>query len=61
MLTIKQAAVRHLDEPQLLPDLFPSLKITSEHLVQLPVVKSFKDLSNLFAFPDFSILSNPIR
>lgn len=26
MLTIKQAAVRHLDEPQLLPDLFPSLK-----------------------------------
>jgi carbonic anhydrase len=40
-------------------NLFPSLKITSEHLVQLPVVKSFKDLSNLFAFPDFSILSNP--
>ena len=26
MLTIKQAAVRHLDEPQLLPDIFPSLK-----------------------------------
>jgi len=26
VLTIKQAAVRHLDEPQLLPDLFPSLK-----------------------------------
>ena len=26
MLTIKQAAVRHLEEPQLLPDLFPSLK-----------------------------------
>ena len=40
-------------------NLFPALKITSEHLVQLPVVKSFKDLSNLFAFPDFSILSNP--
>lgn len=26
MLTIKQAARRHLDEPQLLPDLFPSLQ-----------------------------------
>jgi len=26
VLTIKQAAVQHLNEPQLLPDLFPSLK-----------------------------------
>lgn len=36
----------------------PSLKISSEHLVQIPVIKSFGEFSTLFVFPDFSFLSN---
>ncbi len=37
----------------------PTFKISSEHLVQIPIVKSFNDFSSLFTFPDFSFLSNP--
>jgi carbonic anhydrase len=38
---------------------FPSLKISSEHLVQIPVLKSISEISTLVTFPDFSFLSNP--
>lgn len=36
-----------------------NLKVSSIHLVQLPVPKSFDDFIGFFSFPDFSILSNP--
>lgn len=37
----------------------PSLVVTSEHLVQLPVVKSFAEFNAILSFPDFSFLNNP--
>lgn len=36
-----------------------NLKVTSIHLVQLPVPKSFNDFIGFFSFPDFSFLNNP--
>ncbi len=36
-----------------------NLKVSSIHLVQLPVPKSLTDFIGFFSFPDFSILSNP--
>lgn len=35
------------------------LKVSSIHLVQLPVPKSLNDFVGFFSFPDFSFLSNP--
>ena len=35
-----------------------SLAITSEHLVSLPVPKTFEELKNIFVTPDFSAISN---
>jgi len=35
-----------------------SLAIKEEHLVQIPVVGSFAEFSNLFVFPDFSQIAN---
>jgi carbonic anhydrase len=37
---------------------FPQWALTSEHLVQLPVVNSMETLKNLVTFPDFSALKN---
>lgn len=37
---------------------FPEWALTSEHLVQLPVVNSMETLKNLVTFPDFSALKN---
>ena len=37
----------------------PSFEISYEHLVQIPVIKSFGEFSTLFVFPDFNFLSNP--
>ena len=34
------------------------LEISSKHLVQLPVLKSFSEISNVLFFPDFSALGN---
>jgi carbonic anhydrase len=36
-----------------------NLKVTSIHLVQLPVPQSIDDFLGFFSFPDFSYLSNP--
>jgi len=36
-----------------------NLKVTSIHLVQLPVPKSIDDFLGFFSFPDFSYLNNP--
>lgn len=38
---------------------FPQFTLSGEHLVNLPVTKSFSDFKSLFVFPDFSALSNP--
>ena len=35
-----------------------SLAITSEHLVSLPVPKTFEELKNIFVTPDFSAITN---
>jgi carbonic anhydrase len=43
----------------LISSFVPSIQITSEHLVQIPVIKSFQDLSSLIVFPDFNFLTNP--
>ena len=37
---------------------FPQWALTSEHLVQLPVVNSMETFRNLVTFPDFSALKN---
>lgn len=37
----------------------PRFQISSEHLVQIPVIKSVGEFLTLFVFPDFSFLSNP--
>lgn len=37
----------------------PSFEISYEHLVQIPVIKSFGEFSTLFVFPDFNFLSTP--
>ncbi|MBL7832545.1 MAG: SulP family inorganic anion transporter [Cyclobacteriaceae bacterium] len=37
----------------------PEWMLEGEHLVQLPVAKSFSDFVGFFRFPDFSQLSNP--
>ena len=39
--------------------ILPALAISSEHLVQLPVVKSFNEFSAILSFPDFNFLSDP--
>lgn len=36
----------------------PSLVIKNDHLVQVPVAKSFQDFIGLFTFPDFSTIAN---
>lgn len=36
-----------------------NLKVTTNHLVQLPIPKSIDDFVEFFSFPDFSFLSNP--
>lgn len=38
---------------------FPSLVLSGEHLVSLPVAESFNDLKGFLIFPDFSALTNP--
>jgi MFS superfamily sulfate permease-like transporter len=38
---------------------FPDLKISKEHLVQIPVLTTISDFPSLFTFPDFTFLSNP--
>jgi carbonic anhydrase len=43
----------------LLSSFVPSFEISYEHLVQIPVIKSFGEFSTLFVFPDFNFLSNP--
>lgn len=36
----------------------PDLVVSGKHLVQLPVPQSFKEITSIFSFPDFSILTN---
>lgn len=38
---------------------FPTMVLSGDHLVSLPVTQSFDDFKNLFTFPDFSALTNP--
>lgn len=40
-------------------DSIPSLAISSEHMVNIPVSDSFASFTSNFAFPDFSALNNP--
>lgn len=37
----------------------PELQLTGEHLVLLPIAKSFDEVIHIFNTPDFSLLSNP--
>lgn len=43
---------------QLLPLLNPSLEITGQHLVNLPVLNSVNEIGSLLTFPDWSHLTN---
>lgn len=36
-----------------------NLALTPEHLVQIPIVGSFKEFTGLFIFPDFTAITNP--
>ncbi|MDA9161565.1 SulP family inorganic anion transporter [Crocinitomicaceae bacterium] len=38
---------------------FPTLFLSVEHMVNLPVANSFNEFTSFFTFPDFSYLSNP--
>jgi len=38
---------------------FPGMYLTGQHLVELPVAKSFSDFTSFFSSPDFSALLNP--
>ncbi|MCE3281464.1 MAG: sulfate transporter [Chitinophagaceae bacterium] len=39
---------------------YPSLGITGEHLVQVPIAKNFDELTALFRFPDFSNVNKEV-
>lgn len=52
------AVVTAIGLNELFKSMFPQLAITADHLVKLPVPKSFEDFANIIVMPDFTALSD---